>query len=162
MATAIANADARAEVERLAEEQAALRRVATLVAEDVPASELCGAVVEEVGRLLGSDSSGMIRYEADGMVTAAATWIAEGEHPPVEGRWSLEGDTLATTIFRERRPTREDDWYEARGPIAESAACRQPGGRGHARRGGHPSRRRAHGRRDSLRRPTFPGPRPSP
>jgi signal transduction histidine kinase len=61
----------------------------------------------------------MIHYEADGMVTAVATWAAEGEHPPVEGRWSLEGDRLATTIARTRSPTREDDWEGVEGPIAE-------------------------------------------
>ena len=77
------------------------------------------AVVEEVGTLLGTDLGGMIHYEADGMVTAVATWAAEGEHPPVEGRWSLEGDRLATTIARTRRPTREDDWEDVEGPIAE-------------------------------------------
>ena len=38
MATAIANAEARAEVARLADEQAALRRVATLVAQGAPAA----------------------------------------------------------------------------------------------------------------------------
>jgi signal transduction histidine kinase len=61
----------------------------------------------------------MIHYETDATVTAAATWAAEGEHPEVRGRWPLDGDTLATTISRTRRPAREDDWDHARGPIAE-------------------------------------------
>jgi PAS domain S-box-containing protein len=119
IATAISNLQARAEVARLAEEQAALRRVATLVAEAVPPSELFNAVVEELGTLLRTDLGGMIQFEADGTVTAPATWAAEGEHPAVEGRWSLEGDRLATTILETRRPTREDDWENAEGPIAE-------------------------------------------
>ena len=51
--TAIASASARAEVSRLAEEQAALRRVATLVAQDVRSSDLFSAVATEVGTLLG-------------------------------------------------------------------------------------------------------------
>jgi signal transduction histidine kinase len=119
LATAIANAQSREDLTRLAEEQAALRRVATLVAEDVPAAELSAAVVEEVGRLLRSDLAGMIRYESDGSVRATATWAAEGEHPPVEGRWPLEGDRLATAIARTGRPAREDDWNDVSGPIAE-------------------------------------------
>jgi PAS domain S-box-containing protein len=119
IATAIANADSREAIGRLAGEQAALRRVATRVAEAVPPNELFDVVVEEVGTLLRSDLGGMIRYEADGTVTAVATWAADGEHPPVEGRWSLEGDRLATTITRTRRPGREDDWENAEGPIAE-------------------------------------------
>ena len=55
----------RDELRVLAEEQAALRRVATLVAQDVPSSELFGAVAREVGTLFGADFSGMIRYEDD-------------------------------------------------------------------------------------------------
>jgi hypothetical protein len=44
MATAIANSDARAEIERLAGEQAALRRVATLVARGAETEEVLAAV----------------------------------------------------------------------------------------------------------------------
>ena len=119
VATAIANSESREAIDQLAGEQAALRRVATLIAEAVPGSELFGAVVEEVGTLLRTDLGGMIQYEDDGNVSAVATWAAEGEHPPVEGRWSLEGDRLATTIAQTRRPAREDDWEDVEGPIAE-------------------------------------------
>jgi PAS domain S-box-containing protein len=119
VAAAISNSASREALVQLANEQAALRRVATLVAEDVSTNQLSGAVVEEVGRLFGSDLAGMIRYESDGTVAAAATWAAVGEHPPVEGRWSLEGDRLATAIARTARPAREDDWGNASGPIAE-------------------------------------------
>ena len=118
VATAIANSEAQAEVGRLADEQAALRRVATLVAKAVPPGELFSAVVAEVGRLFGTDLAGMIEYEADGTVTAVATWAAVGEHPEVRGRWSLGGDRLATTISTTGRPAREDDWADVAGPIA--------------------------------------------
>ena len=90
MATAIANAESHAREERLAEEQAALRRVATLVAEDVPPSELFDAVAREVGTLLGADFAGMIRYENDGSVSAAAAWAAVGEHPLIPPRWEMQ------------------------------------------------------------------------
>jgi hypothetical protein len=49
----------------LAEEQAALSRVATLVARGVPAGELFGAVTEEVARLLSAENVHLIRYEPD-------------------------------------------------------------------------------------------------
>jgi K+-sensing histidine kinase KdpD len=45
---------------RLADKQAALRRVATLVAQGVPSSELFAAVTGEVGRLLRADLAGML------------------------------------------------------------------------------------------------------
>src|SRR3954447_9700328 len=50
----------------LAEERAALRRVASLVAGQRPADELFAAVAGEVGRLLDADVAQLLRYEADG------------------------------------------------------------------------------------------------
>ena len=46
-----------------AEEQAALRRVATLVASGAQAPEIFRAVAEEAGRLLGARSSATFRYD---------------------------------------------------------------------------------------------------
>jgi PAS domain S-box-containing protein len=101
------------------ERDAALRRVATLVARGVSTSELFGAVVEEVGRLFDAHLAGMIRFASDEAMTAVATWAAQGPHPDVTGVWPLEGDRLATRILRSGEPTREDDWEGASGPIAE-------------------------------------------
>ncbi len=50
---AIANARSRERPRRLAEQQAALRRVATLVAEAAPPGEIFAAVVDEVASILG-------------------------------------------------------------------------------------------------------------
>ena len=118
VATSIANAQAREERRRLGDEQAALRRVATLVARSVEPTELFSAVTEEVGRLLDADLGGMIRFLGDDMITPIATWAADGKHLPVEGTWSLEGDRLATAIAATGLPKREDDWAAAEGPIA--------------------------------------------
>jgi len=56
MGTAVANAEAREDVRRLADEQAALRRVATLVARDAAPAEILAAVSAEVDRVFGLDS----------------------------------------------------------------------------------------------------------
>jgi PAS domain S-box-containing protein len=79
VATAIANAEARAEVERLAEEQAALRRVATLVAEGAPATAVFDAVAAEIERVLGADGVSVSRFEPDDEVTVVAH---SGADPP--------------------------------------------------------------------------------
>ena len=110
----------RDELSVLAEEQAALRRVATLVAQDVPSRELFGAVVGEVGVLLGADLGGMIRYEEDGTVTAVARWAAVGEHPPVPERWRVEPGDPAWMILENRAATRVEDWASVPGPFAEA------------------------------------------
>jgi signal transduction histidine kinase len=106
------------ELGRLAEEQAALRRVATLVAQDVPASELFHAVAREVCTLLGADFSGMIRYEDDVTVTTAATWAAVGEHPPFPDRSRTVAGDPPSMITESGRPARVDDWTNVPGPIA--------------------------------------------
>jgi signal transduction histidine kinase len=119
MAAAIANAESRAAVARLAEEQAALRRVATLVARGVPPEEVFAAVTAEAGQLLGAHLAGMGRYESDPAVTVVAAWAAEGEdHPMVSGPWPLEGGDLASAVYRTGRPVRIDDYRGAPGRIA--------------------------------------------
>ncbi|MDQ1465680.1 MAG: hypothetical protein QOH10_95, partial [Actinomycetota bacterium] len=122
VATAIANAESRAGLARLAEQQAALHRVATLVANAAPPAELFAAVAEEVGQLLGTGLAGMARYEMDETVTVVATWAAEGEHggphPLVPGPWPIEGDDLASMISRTGRPVRIDSYDDVHGPIA--------------------------------------------
>jgi signal transduction histidine kinase/HAMP domain-containing protein len=107
-ATAIANAQAREELRRVADEQAALRRVATLVAEGVPPGELFRAVTEEVGALLGADLAATARLETDDTLTVVATWAATGEHPEIPTTWPLEEADLATMVVRTGRPARMD------------------------------------------------------
>jgi signal transduction histidine kinase len=123
VATAISNSASRAELTRLANEQAALRRVATLVAQGVPSSELFGAVTEEVGALLGADLAGMARHETDDTVTVVATWAAAGEPPEVGVRAPTEEGDPATVILKTPRAARIDDWSDLPGPIA--AAIRE-------------------------------------
>jgi signal transduction histidine kinase len=119
VATAIANTESHAALTRLAEEQAALGRVATLVARGVAADELFAAVTSEVGRLLGAHLAGMGRYGSDDTVTVVAAWGAEGvEHPMVPGPWPLEGGDLASIVFRTGQPVRIDDYHSVPGPIA--------------------------------------------
>jgi len=108
MATAIANAESRARGDLLADEQAALRRVATLVAQDVPSNELCMAVVREAGALMGADFAGMLRLDDGLTATTVATWGATDAHPPSPERWVIEpGDPMAMitrSIVACRRP----------------------------------------------------------
>jgi signal transduction histidine kinase len=117
VATAISNSASREELARLADEQAALRRVATLVARGVPEGELFGAVIEEVGRLFGADLAGMVRYEPDITPTPVAAWAAIGEHPPWPDPWPTGEVDPATLIATTRRAVRID-WSDVRGTIA--------------------------------------------
>src|ERR1700758_105583 len=101
----------------LAEEQAALRRVATLVAGGVAPEEVFAAVTEEVGRLLPIDVAIMGRYETDGMITCVAAWGARAGRFPVGSRSKLEGENLVTIVLETGRPARVDHFAHASGPI---------------------------------------------
>jgi signal transduction histidine kinase len=116
--TAIANAESRAALGRLAEQQAALRRVATLVARGLPSAEVFSAVVEEVGRLLPAEYAHLARYEADGTLTFVAAWGRAGPVLPVGTQVMLAGKNLATMVLETGRPARIESWTEGSGPLA--------------------------------------------
>jgi signal transduction histidine kinase len=121
VATAIANAESRAELAQLAEEQAALRRVATLVARGVTPEQVFAAVTEEAGRLLSVEYAGLGRYEPDGAITFVAVWGRTRHHLPGGGRWSLAGKNVATLVFETGRPARLDSYADASGPVGDAA-----------------------------------------
>ena len=106
LATAISNAEARADASRLAEEQAALRRVATLVAHESSPSDVAAAVAKEVAGLLGVENMRMVRYEADATVTVVAEWGEPDAAFPVGSRLPLGGKNIASQVLRTERPAR--------------------------------------------------------
>ncbi|MFZ0186281.1 MAG: GAF domain-containing protein, partial [Streptosporangiaceae bacterium] len=123
VATAIADAQARVELRGFAEEQAALRRVATLVARAAPPEEVFGAVAEEAGRLLGADSTVMSRYDPDGAAMVVGVWDGTGAARviPVGLRLGFGGRNLHTLVFQTGRPGRIDDYAAASGDAADAA-----------------------------------------
>jgi signal transduction histidine kinase len=120
-ATAIANAQARVELRGFAEEQAALRRVATLVAQAAPPKQVVTAVTREAGRLLHADYAAMARYGQDATISVAATWDSTSPTSPVEARWSLGGRNLHTMIFHTGQPARIDDLDSVSGPVGDAS-----------------------------------------
>jgi signal transduction histidine kinase len=123
VATAIAEAQARVELRGFAEEQAALRRVATLVARGAPPEKVFGAVAEEAGRLLGTDSTVMSRYDPDGAAMVVGVWDGTGAARviPVGLRLGFGGRNLHTLVFQTGRPGRIDDYAAASGDAADAA-----------------------------------------
>ena len=120
-ATAIANAQACVELRGFADEQAALRRVAMLVARPTAPEDVFAAVTEEAGRLLGADYITMARYDPDGARTIVASWSSIGAGYPVGNRARLGGWNVQTLVFQTGRPARIDDYAGASGPLAEAA-----------------------------------------
>ena len=135
VATAIANAATRAELQAgrdslrelaenlsvLARQQAALRRVATLVARGVSQSEVFSAVAEEMAGCLDVGNAEVLRFEDDGAaIVVAASYAEPGvPHLSLGERLSTEGDNVAAKVLRARQSARVDRWEGAPGPIAQ-------------------------------------------
>jgi signal transduction histidine kinase len=126
VATAIANAESRDARAVLTQEQTALRRVATLVAQGVSPQDLFEAVAEEVGRVLPVESATMGRFEPDGSVTSVASWsTTEALAFPTGMRWPTEGTNVAWIVLQTGRTARIDDFSAATDPIG--VAVREAG-----------------------------------
>jgi signal transduction histidine kinase len=114
VASAIANTDARSEVQRLAEEQTALRRVATLVARETAPKEVLAAVADELMRLFGARVSLIGRLERDETFTIVANrgtvpgWLSVGS------RVALDCDLVLAQVMRSGQPARADDDSDVR------------------------------------------------
>jgi GAF domain-containing protein len=135
VATAIGNAEARQELRALADEQAALRRVATRVAQGEPPEAVFATVAEEVGRLLPADLTVVGRYDSDGHVTRVGDWSPTDDYGIAGTRIGLGGRNVTTLVFETRRPARLDIDAGLSGAVAEQArawgsalrlACRSP------------------------------------
>jgi PAS domain S-box-containing protein len=113
VATAIANSEARDNVRRLVDEQAALRRVATLVAEGAPPTVLFSAVTEEVARLFEPAAVTLNRYERDFCTVLAASGIDF----QVGSRWPLDDDSLAARVYTAGRPVHVANHKDIAGSI---------------------------------------------
>jgi sugar diacid utilization regulator len=114
-----------AEYRRLVEEQAAVRRVGTLVARGVEPSELAGVVAEEMRQCLGAATAGLWRFDTSDEIALFASAAADPAvlanavaRWPLGTRTSIEGNTLATMVHRTGLPARIDSYDNIAGAVA--------------------------------------------
>jgi signal transduction histidine kinase len=120
--TAIANAKARMELRAFAEEQAALRRVATLVARGAPADEVFASVTAEVGRVLDADITVLGRFDQGDVRTTVGAWSSAGAVPFPVGTTSRSGGrNVSTLVLETGRPARIDDTANTSGEVVEQS-----------------------------------------
>jgi transcriptional regulator with GAF, ATPase, and Fis domain len=109
------------ELHRLVEEQAALRRVATLVASGAPSAEVFSAVAQEVAQVMHMPMVGVYRYDSDGLMTVVARW-SDRPHALQPGtRWPLDGRSMAAQVQQTGRPARVEDYTDLPGALAAGA-----------------------------------------
>ncbi len=103
-----------AEVEVLAAEQAALRRVATLVAGEADASLIFDAVAVETGKLAISRTAAVVRYSEGPCASVVGRWscASEDELFPVGSEVPLGDDTAFGLVHRTGKPARVDAYGE--------------------------------------------------
>ena len=127
-ATAIANADAREALRRVADEKAALRRVATLVARGTQPDLLFAAVAEEVGRLLPAAELALVgRYMPDESIEYVGAWSALGAAEWLGMRVKVGGRNVSTVVLETRQPARVDQLDEDASAV--TALARESGAR---------------------------------
>ena len=129
VATAVANAQNRSALEasrdeltRLAQEQAALRRVATLVARGIDPAEIFSAVAGEFGRLLDADNAGISRFDPDGSsVVIMGSVGADAATVPIGTRVEIPDYFAVAVVWRTGRSAQvdEDVWDGLPGPAAD-------------------------------------------
>jgi GAF domain-containing protein len=113
-------ATAREEVERLAQDQAALRRVATLVARAAPRQEIYAAVAAEIAQRLGADVVAVLRYEANTVATVVGAWGVAGLQISIGAELSVEGEGVASSVWRTREPARIERFHGPPGSVADT------------------------------------------
>jgi PAS domain S-box-containing protein len=117
--TAISNAESREALTQLADEQAALRRVATLVAQGAPAAAVFDAVAAEMERLLGADGVTLSRYEPDDALTFLAHRGTGAELALPGTRLRHTGKNVASKVRRTQQAARVEDYRDSAGAIAQ-------------------------------------------
>jgi PAS domain S-box-containing protein len=118
LATAIGNAESRETLGLLADEQAALRRVATLVAQGVSPSEVFEAVADEMARCVQVSHATVSRYDAEAFIPVAIYHGGRLQKLPEGLCLPLEGDNVAARVFRSGRTARMDSHDNAPGTHA--------------------------------------------
>src|SRR3954469_17758169 len=101
----------RVEPGRLAEEQAALRRVATLVASGAAPGDVFDAVAREVAQVLHLLNTAVCRYDDDG--STLTVLAVHGAHPAgfePGSNWPLDGPSMSAEVLRKGRSVRVEDY----------------------------------------------------
>src|SRR4051794_12229246 len=110
-----------AELAALAGEQAALRRVATLVASGAQPSRVFEQVTEELARLLDMPGATVMRYDGARTATVVGGWSDNGVLSlPLGSAFDLDGDTVVAKVLRSGGPQRLERYADTSGSLAET------------------------------------------
>ena len=106
--------------EQIAREHEALRRLAILVARQPSTAEVFAAVTEETGRLLGAQTSNLMRVANPELAVIVAGWSEGAAHVPVGSTGKLDGRGMVGKILETGRPSRVDNFDDVGGDVAKA------------------------------------------
>jgi signal transduction histidine kinase len=109
------------EIGLLAQEQRALRRVATLVASEATPERVFTAVSEESARVLESNAAAVFRYDPADMITVVGRYAREDVGAfPLGAMFPTDENSTVGRVRRTGFPARIDNWMELSGEVAET------------------------------------------
>jgi signal transduction histidine kinase len=120
LAVSLDNAQLYADYRRIADEQTALRRVATLVARGATPAAVLDAVAAEIEQLLDADGVSLGRYEPSDAVTVVAHRGLDRTLVSPGARFHHAGESVTAAVRRTGRPVRMDRLETATGPMRQS------------------------------------------
>jgi len=104
----------------LTAEQAALRRIATLVAGDAASKRVFEQVTAEAARTVEASAASLARFEEGDMVTFVGGWSESGTLAfPVGSRLSLDGTGILAAVRATGEPQRIDRYGGQAGEVVE-------------------------------------------
>lgn len=107
------------ELRQLADEHAALRRVATLVAAGAVESDLVACVTAEVAKLLDADAANMLRWDGE-TVRVIGDWYADGRTSLAGRVYTFGGDTITARVVESGAPARVESAGDFRTEFARA------------------------------------------
>jgi signal transduction histidine kinase len=105
------------ELARLLDEQAALRRVATLVASGTAEREIISAVASEIGRLLGADTAAALHFDGE-TLQVIGDWFEDDRRFEASRTYTYGGDTISARVIATAGPARIDSADDLRSDFA--------------------------------------------
>ena len=111
--------------EQIVREHEALRRLAILVASQPSTTEVFAAVTEETGRLLGAQTSNLMRVSNPELAVIVAGWSEGAAHVPVGSTGKLDGRGMVGKILETGRPSRVDNFDDVGGDVAAAMRARE-------------------------------------
>jgi signal transduction histidine kinase len=117
LGSVVANSKIQADMEQLIAEQAALLRVAELVAREGPAEDVFHAVAEQLGRVTHVSGTQVLRFDDEELATSVGSWGPVDSGIEVGRQLSTRGNSVTGQVRATGLPARVEDYSAVEGQL---------------------------------------------